>query len=212
MRWCRPDRVGADAAAQPTRFGFIYVPHGVILDSWTPRTDGANFEFTPILQAARAVQGAADRGQQPGRPAPDGGPGHAGAAAAWLTGDRAKRTEGRGRPARHDRRSVAGKAVRPGHAVPVARAGDRGFRRPDRRVRLRLQLHLHQHALAGRRRHAAADGDQSARRVRADVRRRQNRRSSAWRACARIAASSIRSRRSEPSLARGLGAARSRAG
>src|SRR5436305_209494 len=38
------------AARVPTRYGFIYVPHGVILDQWTPATEGANFEFKPIMK------------------------------------------------------------------------------------------------------------------------------------------------------------------
>src|SRR5262249_61024232 len=32
------------------RLGFVYVPHGVIMDEWTPKTAGAGFEFTPILK------------------------------------------------------------------------------------------------------------------------------------------------------------------
>jgi hypothetical protein len=38
------------AAAPAQRFGFIYVPHGSIMKDWTPATDGAGFEFSPILQ------------------------------------------------------------------------------------------------------------------------------------------------------------------
>src|SRR4051812_25321836 len=38
-------------AANPMpRLGFIYVPHGAIMDKWTPATEGAGFEFTPILK------------------------------------------------------------------------------------------------------------------------------------------------------------------
>ena len=38
------------AAAPVTRFGFMYVPHGMIMDKWIPATEGADFEFTPILK------------------------------------------------------------------------------------------------------------------------------------------------------------------
>jgi len=38
------------AAARPTRFGAIYVPHGATMDKWTPAKDGADFEFSEILQ------------------------------------------------------------------------------------------------------------------------------------------------------------------
>ena len=41
----------AQTAARPiTRFGVVYVPNGVVIDEWTPATDGAGFEFSPILK------------------------------------------------------------------------------------------------------------------------------------------------------------------
>ena len=41
----------AQTAANPKRrFGAIYVPHGVILDQWTPATVGTGFEFQPIMK------------------------------------------------------------------------------------------------------------------------------------------------------------------
>ena len=77
----------AQTAAQPARrLGFIYVPHGVIMDQWTPATDGAGFEFTPILKPLEPFRDIADRRQQPraagGRL--DTGPRRA--PASWLTG------------------------------------------------------------------------------------------------------------------------------
>jgi len=38
------------AASPKTRFGAIYVPHGVTLDKWTPAQEGVGFEFTEILK------------------------------------------------------------------------------------------------------------------------------------------------------------------
>ena len=38
------------AAKARTRFGAIYVPHGAIMNKWTPKTTGAGFELTDILQ------------------------------------------------------------------------------------------------------------------------------------------------------------------
>jgi hypothetical protein len=38
------------AANAKLRMGFIYFPHGAIMDSWTPSTEGRNFAMTPILQ------------------------------------------------------------------------------------------------------------------------------------------------------------------
>jgi hypothetical protein len=38
-------------AANPIkRLGFVYVPHGAIMDRFTPATEGSNFEFSPILR------------------------------------------------------------------------------------------------------------------------------------------------------------------
>src|ERR1700683_4133860 len=38
------------AASPKTRLGFVYVPHGAVMNQWTPATEGAGFEFTPILK------------------------------------------------------------------------------------------------------------------------------------------------------------------
>lgn len=41
----------AQTAANPKlRMGFIYFPHGAIMDSWTPKTSGKDFAISPILQ------------------------------------------------------------------------------------------------------------------------------------------------------------------
>ena len=38
------------AAAAKPRLGFMYLPHGAIMDQWTPTAEGRNFELTPILK------------------------------------------------------------------------------------------------------------------------------------------------------------------
>jgi hypothetical protein len=38
------------AAKAAPRMGFIYFPHGAIMDRWTPTKEGTDFEFTPILK------------------------------------------------------------------------------------------------------------------------------------------------------------------
>src|SRR6202035_4807619 len=38
------------AAKGSPRLGFVYIPHGMIMDRWTPATEGKGFEFTPILK------------------------------------------------------------------------------------------------------------------------------------------------------------------
>jgi len=41
----------AQTAANPKlRMGFIYFPHGAIMDQWTPKEAGRNFSISPILQ------------------------------------------------------------------------------------------------------------------------------------------------------------------
>ena len=40
-----------DSAAKPaTRLSIVYVPNGLIMDSWTPAAEGAAYEMTPILE------------------------------------------------------------------------------------------------------------------------------------------------------------------
>ena len=38
------------AAAPKLRVGFIYFPHGAVMEKWTPVKAGRDFEFTPILE------------------------------------------------------------------------------------------------------------------------------------------------------------------
>src|SRR5437868_11008922 len=38
------------AAVPKSRLGCIYIPHGATMDKWTPKTEGANFEFSEILK------------------------------------------------------------------------------------------------------------------------------------------------------------------
>ena len=85
---------------------------------------------------------------------------------------------------------------RPGHDVPVDGVRDRGSLEPSRQLRRRFPLLVHEHDLLAHADAAAADGDQSARRVRADVRRRRAPRpKSGGRGWSRTPASSTRSAR-----------------
>src|SRR5439155_13062470 len=41
----------AQTAANPKpHMGFMYLPHGAIMEQWTPVAEGTNFELTPILK------------------------------------------------------------------------------------------------------------------------------------------------------------------
>jgi hypothetical protein len=92
------------SAPKAKRIGFIYMPNGVArnfsgIDFWTPKTVGKNFELSrimqplaPFKQVLTAVSGLAHHQADA---LDDGANGdHTRATASWLSGARAKRTEG----------------------------------------------------------------------------------------------------------------------
>src|ERR1043165_9187670 len=89
---------GPSRVAQPRRIAFIYVPNGVIVPDWTPRTEGADFELPSILQPLAShrqdvlvLSGlTCDKSRANG----DGPGDHARASAAFLTGAQARKTAG----------------------------------------------------------------------------------------------------------------------
>ncbi len=85
------------AATPPTRLAFIYHPVGMIMDRWTPKTEGAGFEFPrvmaplePFRENLNILTGLA---QVQGRALGDGPGDHAREGATWLTGVHPKRSE-----------------------------------------------------------------------------------------------------------------------
>ena len=47
----------AQTAASPKpRMGFMYLPHGAIMEAWTPAAEGAGFELSPILKPLAPFQ------------------------------------------------------------------------------------------------------------------------------------------------------------
>ncbi|MGH9592908.1 MAG: DUF1552 domain-containing protein, partial [Bryobacteraceae bacterium] len=82
-------------AANPSpRLGFVYVPHGAIMDRWTPATEGTEFEMSPILKPLEPfrdrmniVSGLAHR-------AADSTAVHSLSPTTWLSGVRPKPTQG----------------------------------------------------------------------------------------------------------------------
>ena len=84
--------------ARPNRMAFIYVPNGVNIENWTPKTEGIGFELTPTLQPLKNVKEdfmvLTGLTQDKARPHGDGGGDHARSAASWLTGCQAKKTYG----------------------------------------------------------------------------------------------------------------------
>jgi hypothetical protein len=86
------------AASPKPRLGFIYVPHGAVMSNWTPATEGAGFEFTPILKPLEpfrdrllVVTGLANKAAESQG---DGGGDHARSAPSFLSGIHPLRTEG----------------------------------------------------------------------------------------------------------------------
>ena len=80
------------AVAAPRRLGFVYIPHGVIMNQWTPAAAGAAFELTPILEPLEPFRNDLIVVSNLTRAAAVDN--HACSASAWLTGVAAKRTDG----------------------------------------------------------------------------------------------------------------------
>jgi hypothetical protein len=87
------------AATTPkSRLGFVYVPHGAVMDKWTPAAEGTSFEMTQILSPLTPyrdrltiISGLADKAAESQG---DGGGDHSRAAPSYLSGVHPKRTEG----------------------------------------------------------------------------------------------------------------------
>ena len=82
------------AAAPRKRLGCVYIPHGAIMDRWTPATEGAGFEFTPILTPLEPFRDRLNVITNLTRPEKGVDTNHAGAPASWLAGVPPKRTAG----------------------------------------------------------------------------------------------------------------------
>lgn len=88
---------GASPTA-PTRMGFIYVPNGIIMEGWTPKTEGAAFEITRVLEPLAPYREQmlllTGLAQLNGNALGDGAGDHARAGGTFLTGAHPKKTEG----------------------------------------------------------------------------------------------------------------------
>lgn len=86
------------ASAKPAvRLGFVYVPNGIIMDKWTPKSEGANFEFMSTMKPLEPYRDHllvfSGLAQVQGRALGDGAGDHARAGATWLTGVHPKKSE-----------------------------------------------------------------------------------------------------------------------
>jgi len=88
----------AAAGKSALRLSFVYVPNGIVMDNWTPTTEGANFELPSILQPLASyrdqltvISGLTDHQADA---LGDGGGDHARAGASYLTGSHPYKTGG----------------------------------------------------------------------------------------------------------------------
>jgi hypothetical protein len=77
-----------------TRLAFIYLPHGAIMDRWTPKTEGRDFEFTPILKPIEAFREYITVVSGLHHKAADSTAVHSLSPTTWLSGVRPKPTQG----------------------------------------------------------------------------------------------------------------------
>jgi Protein of unknown function (DUF1552) len=86
------------AAKAPLRLAFTYVPNGITMGDWTPKAQGAGFEYTRVLKPLErfredtlVLSGLSHRN---GNALGDGPGDHARAAASYLTGVHPRKTAG----------------------------------------------------------------------------------------------------------------------
>ena len=85
----------AKSAAKPmSRIGFVYLPHGAIMNEWTPATEGAGFEFTRILKPLEPFRDRINVVSGLGHKAADTTAVHSLSPTTWLSGVRPKPTQG----------------------------------------------------------------------------------------------------------------------
>jgi hypothetical protein len=82
------------AAAGSPRMGFVYVPHGAIMNQWTPEADGAGFEFPRILKPLEPFRDRVNVVSGLGNRAADSTAVHSLSPTTWLSGVRPKPTQG----------------------------------------------------------------------------------------------------------------------
>jgi len=94
-----------------TRLGFVYVPHGAIMDKWTPKTDGPDFEFTPILKPLEPFREYVNVVSGLHHKAADSTAVHSLSPTTWLSGVRPKPTQGPGAYAGITADQIAAQAI-----------------------------------------------------------------------------------------------------
>ncbi len=94
-----PALATAAESKSPRRMTFIYLPNGILMDQWTPASEGNGFKLTPTLEPLASLREhlllISGLAHPEGRAAAgEAGGDHARAASSFLTGVHCKRTEG----------------------------------------------------------------------------------------------------------------------
>ena len=88
----------ATAAGSGLRMAFVYVPNGVLMENWTPKSAGSDFEFPRILEPLQPFREhttiLSGLMNHQANALGDGGGDHARAGASFLTGAHPKKTGG----------------------------------------------------------------------------------------------------------------------
>lgn len=88
----------ASAGKPPVRMAFAYLPNGIIMEHWTPKAEGRDYELPRTLQSLapfqKDMQVLTGLDHDKANPHGDGGGDHARANATFLTGAQAKKTAG----------------------------------------------------------------------------------------------------------------------
>ncbi|MCE9604112.1 MAG: DUF1552 domain-containing protein [Planctomycetia bacterium] len=96
--WGAAPVVKGAAPAAPQRMAFLYVPNGVNIENWTPKTEGRDYELTaclePLKEHRRDFNVLTGLTADKARPHGDGGGDHARALGAFLTGAQPRKTDG----------------------------------------------------------------------------------------------------------------------
>src|SRR5215467_10191374 len=82
------------AASTAPRLSLVYLPHGAIMDQWTPKKDGTAFELTSILQPLKAHRDQMTVVTGLAHAAADTSAVHSLSPTTWLSGVRPKPTQG----------------------------------------------------------------------------------------------------------------------
>ena len=160
----------ARAAAKPAhRFQAFYVPNGMAMEYWTPKGEGSAFELSPILEPLAPYR---DQMLVLSGIKASWNYIHAGASGSFLTG-----TPRGGRNEVEIIADVSMDQLLARHFAQETQVAslELSMDAPGQRGRLHRQseLRLHPHALLAQPHAAAADGVESARRVREAVRRQR---------------------------------------